>query len=77
MVMMVLWGHQSPQTLQKVMELFRADLKLHKEGHLDLNGIDKMMGIGSKGQHENNCWRDLKKCCLCQSCPSSRTSCFL
>jgi hypothetical protein len=60
MVMMVLWGHISPQLLQKVMALFRDDLKLYKEGHLDLNGIDQLEGIGNKGKHPNNCWRDLK-----------------
>ena len=60
MVMMVLWGHISPQLLQKVMALFRADLKLHKESCLDLNGIDHLEGIGTKGAHPNTCWRDLK-----------------
>ena len=61
MVMMVLWGHFTPQTLQKVMGLMSADLKLHKEGRLDVAAIDKLGGIGSNGSHPNNCWRDLRK----------------
>jgi len=60
MVMMVLWGHISPQLMQKVMALMSADLKLHSEGLLDVNGIEKLGGIGQKGQHSNNCWRDFK-----------------
>jgi len=60
MVMMVLWGHISPQLLQKVMALFHADLLLHKEGQLDTNGIEKLKGLGSKGSHPEHCWRDLK-----------------
>jgi len=59
MVMMVLWGHISPQLLQKVMGLFSDDLRLHKAGTLDVSGIDKLRDIGSKGEHPNNCWRDL------------------
>ena len=60
MVMMVLWGHISPQLLQKVMALFRHDLNLFKEDLLDVNGIDRLAGIGNKGAHPNNCWRDLQ-----------------
>ena len=60
MVMMVLWGHISPQLLQKVMALFSEDLKLYEEGVLDVNGIEKLGGIGSNGSHSNNCWRDFK-----------------
>jgi len=60
MVMMVLWGHISPQLLQKVMALMHDDLQLYKAGLLDVNGIDKLRGIGSKGSHSNTCWRDLK-----------------
>ena len=37
----------------------RDDLQLYKEGLLDVNGIDKLGGIGSKGSYANNCWRDL------------------
>ncbi len=58
--MTVLWGHHSPQMLQKVMALLSDDLELHKQGMLDVHAIDKPGGIGSKGQHANNCWRDLK-----------------
>ena len=54
--MMVLWGHNNPQMLQKVLALLSDDLKLHKQGMLDVNAIDKLGGIGSKGQHANNCW---------------------
>ena len=61
MVMMLLWGHISPQLLQKVMALMHDDLLLYKEGKLDVNGIEKLKGIGSKGIYPNNCWRDLKK----------------
>ena len=55
MVMMVLWGHISPQMLQKVMALMSADLKLHKDDLLDVNSIDRLGGIGSKGVHAQNC----------------------
>ena len=61
MVMMLLWGHISPQLLQKVMALMSADLQLHKDGRLDVNSIDKLGGIGSKGTYPTNCWRDLQK----------------
>ena len=61
MVMMVLWGHISPQLLQKVMALMSADLQLHKDGRLDVNSIDKLGGIGSKGAYPQNCWRDFQK----------------
>jgi hypothetical protein len=61
MVMMVLWGHISPQLLQKVMKLMRDDLELFKQGKLDVNGIDKLKNLGTTGSHPNNCWRDLKK----------------
>ena len=60
MVMQVLWGHINPQLMQKPMALMTDDLKLHDDGLLDVNSIDKLAGIGSKGQHSNNCWRDLK-----------------
>ena len=60
MVMMVLWGLISPQLLQKVMALFLDDLKLYNEGLLDVSGVHKMAGIGSKGAHANNCWRDFQ-----------------
>ena len=59
MVMQLLWGHISPQMLQKVMALMSADLQLHKEDLLDVNSIDKLAGIGSKGTYPQNCWRDL------------------
>jgi len=49
MVMMVLWGHISPQLMQKVMALMSADLKLHSEGLLDVNGIEKLRGHLAKG----------------------------
>ena len=61
MVMQLLWGHISPQMLQKVMALMSADLQLHKEDLLDVNSIDKLAGIGSKGTYPQNCWRDLTK----------------
>ena len=61
MVMMVLWGQISPQLLQKVMALMSADLKLHKDGLLDVDSIDKLGDIGSKGAYPNHCWRDLQK----------------
>ncbi len=61
MVMMVLWGHISPQLLQKVMSKLQADLKLYKEGSLDVNGIDKLAGLGSTGAYPNNTWSELKR----------------
>ena len=59
-VMMVLWGHISPQLLQKVMALMQADLVLHGKGELDVEGISKLAGIGTNGTHPNNCWSQLK-----------------
>jgi len=61
MVMMVLWGHISPQLLQKVMKLMQADLQLFKEGNLDTNGIDNLAKLGSSGAYPNHMWRDLKR----------------
>ncbi len=61
MVMMVVWGHISPQLMQKLMAKMSDDLKLHKDGHLDVDSIDKLGGIGSKGAYPNHCWRDLQK----------------
>ena len=60
MVMMVLWGHISPQLLQKIMQLFQEDLQLFKAGNLKVDGIDKLAGLGSKGMFPNNVWRDFK-----------------
>ena len=61
MVMMVLWGLVSPQLLQKVMALYKADLELLGAGKLDVSGIHKMAGLGSNGNLPNHCWRDLKR----------------
>ena len=60
MVMMVLWGHISPQLLQKVMSLYLADLQLHKAGCLDVNGVQKLAKMGSSGTYSQNIWRDFK-----------------
>ena len=59
--MMTLWGHISPQLLQKVMLLMQHDMKLLQEGKLDVTGIENLADMGSKGLHPNNVWRDLKK----------------
>ena len=61
MVMMVLWGHLSPQLLQKVMLLYKADLKLLAEGCLDLKGVDALAKMGSNGTYSENVWRDFLK----------------
>ena len=58
MVMTVLWGHMSPQLVQKVMSLYKADLKLLAEGCLDLNSIDELAAMGSNGSYSQNIWRD-------------------
>ena len=58
MVMMVLWGLISPQLLQKVMLLYKADLELLEAGKLDVSGIHKMAGLGGNGRHAQNVWRD-------------------
>ena len=60
MVMMVLWGLISPQLLQKVMLLYKADLELLEAGKLDVSGIHKMAGLGSNGTHPNNVWKEMK-----------------
>ena len=58
--MMVLWGLVSPQLLQKVMALYKADLELLEAGRLDVSGIHKMARLGDHGNLPNHCWRDLK-----------------
>ena len=60
MVMMVLWGLISPQLLQKVMLLYKADLELLEAGKLDVSGIHKMAELGGNGTHAQNVWRELK-----------------
>ena len=60
MVLMCLWGHISPQVLQRVMDLFMVDLALHKADKLDLSSVEVLAGLGSHGEHPNNIWRDLK-----------------
>ena len=60
MVMMVLWGHISPQLLQKVMKMMQQDLKVFQEGNLDTNAIDKLAKLGTGGLNPNTTWRDLK-----------------
>ena len=58
--MMVLWGHISPQLLQKVMELFEQDLDNHAKGKLNTDPIHKFASMGTKGTYANNIWRDFK-----------------
>ena len=58
--MMVLWGHVSPQLLQKTMSLAVEDMHNHAAGILDIAHVEKLAGLGSDGRHENNIWRDLK-----------------
>ena len=48
LVMMVLWGQISPQLLRKVMALMHDDILLYKDGLLDVSGIEKLKGIGSR-----------------------------
>lgn len=72
LVMMVLWGHITPQLLQKVLSLLKSDLQLFEEGRLDTNHIDKLAWLGSDGDYSNPVWRDWKKSCHSQSFPSCR-----
>ena len=60
--MQVLWGHQTPQLLQHTMALFEEDLQMHATGKLHMAPIEKLAGLGTRGQHGNNVWRDLKAC---------------
>jgi hypothetical protein len=60
MVMMVLWGHISPQLMNKVMNLLHADLMLYKDRLLDVHGSEKLTNIGSKGAHPQHMWRDFQ-----------------
>ena len=60
MVMMVLWGLITPQLLNKVMLLLVKDLELLEAGKLDVSGIHKLAGLGSKGVHPENTWRDFR-----------------
>jgi len=46
--------------LNKVMQLFLADLTSHGKGHLDISGVQGLAKLGSYGVHAQNVWRDLK-----------------
>ena len=76
MVMMVLWGLVSPQLLQKVMALYKADLELLEAGRLDVSGIHKMAKLGDHGKLPNNCWRDLKRILPAVKLPSPKVVLF-
>lgn len=58
--MMCLWGHISPQMLNKTMRLFKEDLDAHASNQLDVDGIAGLASMGSHGEHANNIWRDFK-----------------
>ena len=73
---MVLWGLVSPQLLQKVMALYKADLDLLEAGKLDISSIHKLAGLGSHGNLPNNCWRDLKRILPAVKLPSPRVVLF-
>ena len=60
-VMMVLWGHITPQLMREIMSLLKDGLELFKEGHLDTGHIDKLAGLGSCGNYSNNIWSDFKR----------------
>ena len=53
------WGHMSPQQVQCFADKFETDLKLALEGKLDTSEIKILAGLGSRGEHPNNCNRDL------------------
>jgi len=76
MVMMVLWGLVSPQLLQRVMALYKADLELLEAGKLDVSGIHKMAGLGGHGRHPQNCWRELKTLLPAVKLPSPKVVLF-
>ncbi len=59
--MMVLWGHMSPQLLQKIMALLVQDLKSHAAGTLDTDHIDKLAGLGANGTYPNHIWGQFKR----------------
>jgi len=61
MVMMVLMGVTSPQLMGKLTRMLERDLKKMKAGKLDMRSVEKLASIGSRGQHPNTCWRDLKQ----------------
>ena len=62
MVMQVLWGFMTPQSCQHIMSLFCEDLLAHGDGHLDINSVEALGGLGSKGRYPQNVWRDFKAC---------------
>ena len=76
MVVMVLWGLVSPQLLQKVMALYKADLELLEAGKLDISSIHKLAGLASHGRFPQNCWRDLKGILPAVKLPSPRVVLF-
>jgi hypothetical protein len=62
LVMSVLWGSVSPQTLQQVMCFLEEDLENMKTGSLNTTAVTQFAKLGSRGEHPNNVWRDLKAC---------------
>ena len=76
MVMMVLWGLVSPQLLQRVMALYKADLELLEAGKLDVSGIHRMAGLGCNGLHPEHTWRDLKRMLPAVKLPSLKVVLF-
>ncbi len=59
--MQVLWGYTSPQMLQHLMALFEGDLQLHEKGLLRTEPITTFADLGSRGQHPQNIWVELKR----------------
>ena len=57
--MQVLWGAQTPQNLQKCVELFEMDLEASRNGTLEMSGITKLAGLGARGARSQHCWSGL------------------
>ena len=55
------WGHMSPQQVQKIMSLMKADLAKAREGKLDDHDVNVLASLGSGGAFSGNCHRDLMR----------------
>ena len=53
------WGRMSPQHVQKIMSLMKADLARAREGKLDDHDVNVLASLGSAGTFSGNCHRDL------------------
>jgi len=54
LVLMWAWGTITPQVVQHIMHLFRADVQSAKDDRLSMGAVDFLAGIGTDGLHPDN-----------------------